>query len=103
MNSFVSFFIVSSLSIFAFASAQAKDVLVSSPDGAVTVAVGVKANKPYYTVRYEGKILVAPSHLGFQLDGGVLGNHARMTGKHYATKDETWTQPWGEELQVRNH
>ena len=103
MNSFVSFFIVSSLSIFAFASAQAKDVLVSSPDGAVTVAVGVKANKPYYTVRYEGKILVSPSHLGFQLDGGVLGNHARMTGKHYATKDETWTQPWGEELQVHNH
>ena len=103
MNSFVSFFIVSSLSIFAFASAQAKDVLVSSPDGAVTVAVGVKANKPYYTVRYEGKILVAPSHLGFQLDGSVLGYHARMTGKHYATKDETWTQPWGEELQVRNH
>lgn len=36
-------------------TALAKDVLVSSPDGAVTVAVGVKANKPYYTVKYEDK------------------------------------------------
>ena len=84
-------------------TALAKDVLVSSPDGAVTVAVGVKANKPYYTVKYEGKTLVAPSHLGFRLDQGKLGDHTKMTGKRFDAKDETWTQPWGEELEVRNH
>ena len=86
-----------------FASVSAKDILVSSPDGAVTVAVGVKASQPYYTVKYHGNTVVVPSRLGFQLDGGMLGGNGRMTGKRYATKDETWTQPWGEELEVRNH
>jgi alpha-glucosidase len=103
MNSLLRFFIVSSFCSIVFASVQAKDVLVSSPDGTVTVAVGVKANKPYYTVQYAGQRLVNPSHLGFRLDAGLLGDHVQLTGTHYATKDETWTQPWGEELQVRNH
>ena len=86
-----------------FAEVQAKEVLVSSPDGAVTVAIGLKANKPYYTVKYGTKTLIIPSHLGFQLDKGSLGDNVRMTGQHYASKDETWAQPWGEESVVRNH
>ena len=86
-----------------FAEVQAKEVLVSSPDGTVTVAIGLKANKPYYTVKYGTKTLVIPSHLGFQLDKGSLGDNVRMTGQHYASKDETWAQPWGEESVVRNH
>ena len=86
-----------------FAHVQAKDVLVSSPDGAVTVAVGVKANKPYYTVKYQGETLVAPSHLGFVLNSGLLGDNTKMTGQQYATKDETWQQLWGEEETARNH
>ena len=81
---------------------HAKDVLVSSPDGAVTVAVGVKANKPYYTVKYCGKTLVTPSHLGYLLNNGKLGEDTKMTGRHYDEKDETWTQPWGEDSEVRN-
>ena len=82
---------------------HAKDVLVSSPDGAVTVAVGVKANKPYYTVKYCGKTLVTPSHLGYLLNNGKLGEDTKMTGRHYDEKDETWTQPWGEDSEVRNY
>ena len=82
---------------------HAKDVLVSSPDGAVTVAVGVKANKPYYTVKYCGKTLVTPSHLGYLLNKGKLGEDTKMTGRHYDEKDETWTQPWGEDSEVRNY
>ena len=81
----------------------AKDVLVTSPDGTVKVTVGVKSRKPYYTVQYAGKTLIAPSHLGFQLDCELLGDNVKLTGKRYDTKDETWTQPWGEEQEVRNH
>ena len=81
----------------------AKEVLVTSPDGTVKVTVGVKSCKPYYTVQYAGKTLIAPSHLGFQLDCELLGDNVKLTGKRYDTKDETWTQPWGEEQEVRNH
>ena len=85
------------------AVSSAKDVLVSSPDGAVTVTVGVKNNQPYYTMNYHSKIIVLPSHLGFQVDNGNIGSHVKMTGKQYASKDETWSQVWGEDELVRNH
>ena len=86
-----------------FAGVQAKELLVTSPNGTVTVAVGVKANKPYYTVKYGEKKLVTPSHLGFLLGDSQLGNHVTMTGKHSDSKDDTWVQPWGEDERVRNH
>ena len=82
---------------------MAKEVSVSSPDGIITVSVGVKDNKPYYSVSRGETMIVTPSHLGFQLDGGLLGDNVRMTGKKTASKDETWQQVWGEEDTVRNH
>ena len=82
---------------------MAKEVSVSSPDGTITVCVGVKDNKPYYSVSRCTTMIVTPSHLGFQLDGGLLGDNVRMTGKKTASKDETWQQVWGEEDAVRNH
>ena len=82
---------------------MAKEVSVSSPDGIITVCVGVKDNKPYYSVSRGETMIVTPSHLGFQLDGGLLGDNVRMTGKKTASKDETWQQVWGEEDTVHNH
>lgn len=82
---------------------MAKEVSVSSPDGTITVCIGVKDNKPYYSVSRGTTMIVTPSHLGFQLDGGLLGDNVRMTGKKTASKDETWQQVWGEEDTVRNH
>ena len=82
---------------------HAKDVTVSSPDGAVTLTVGVKSDKPYYTVAWHSTTVVSPSHLGFLLDSGELGQHVKMTGRQTASNDETWHQPWGEEETVRNN
>ena len=86
-----------------FAPVSAKDVLVSSPDGAVTVAVGVKAGKPYYTVIHQGQTIVTPSHLGFELSDGLLGDNMKVLRHSTDSKDETWYQSWGEEDSVRNH
>ena len=84
-------------------SSNAGNVKVSSPDGTVTVSVGVKNHSPYYTVNYQGRTLVAPSHLGYQLDNGQLGVNTKM-GKVIRTSiDETWKQPWGEFETTRNN
>ena len=82
---------------------HAKDVSVTSPDGSVTVTVGTLSYRPYYTVSYQGKTLVAPSHLGFLLDHGEVGTHAKMTRVSRSSKDETWNQVWGEDETARNH
>ena len=82
---------------------NAKDVTVTSPDGSVMVTVGTPSHRPCYTVSYQGKTLVAPSHLGFLLDNGEVGAHAKMTRVSRSSKDETWNQVWGEDETVRNH
>ena len=82
---------------------DAKNEMVTSPDGAVTVTVGVKDHRPFYTVDYQGRTLVAPSHLGFRLDHEELGANMTMGKVGRSSKDETWTQPWGENETARNH
>ena len=76
---------------------------VTSPDGQISVTVGLKSGKPYYMVNYQNRPIVIPSHLGFLLDDGEVGKSMRQVGKQTCTKDETWHQPWGEEVEVRNH
>ena len=85
-----------------FAGVNAKCVSVTSPDGAIKVSVGVASEKPYYQVTYHSKDLVLPSHLGFALDGGLLGERVEMKGSKTASTDETWTQLWGEDETVVN-
>ena len=82
---------------------DAKNEMVASPDGAVTVTVGVKDHRPFYTVDYQGRTLVAPSHLGFRLDDEELGANMTMGMVSRSSMDETWTQPWGENETTRNH
>ena len=103
MQKFIVCIVLIISSTFRFGVCNAKNVAVSSPDGAVTVTVGVKANKPFYAVSYQGREVVTPSHLGFLLDSGELGSKTKLVSISHDTKDETWTQPWGEEETVRNH
>ena len=67
------------------------------------VTVGVKDHRPFYTVDYQGRTLVAPSHLGIRLDDEELGANMTMGKVSRSSKDETWTQPWGENETARNH
>lgn len=82
---------------------DAKNVLVSSPDGTVMVTVGVKDHHPFYRVDYQGRTLIAPSRLGFRLDHEELGANMTMGKVSRSSMDETWTQPWGENGTTRNH
>ncbi len=85
-----------------FAGVNAKCVSVTSPDGAIKVSVGVASEKPYYQVTYGSKDLVLPSHLGFMLNDGPLGERVEMKGSKTASTDKTWTQLWGEDETVVN-
>ena len=85
-----------------FAGVNAKCVSVTSPDGAIKVSVGVASEKPYYQVTYGSKDLVLPSHLGFVLNDGPLGERVEMKGSKTASTDEMWTQLWGEDETVVN-
>ncbi len=83
-------------------SVLAADVL-TSPDGHLKVTVGLKGGKPYYMVERDGKPIVNRSFLGFTLNDGAFDNNFKMVGKSRDSKNETWTQPWGEDRVVQNH
>ncbi len=82
-------------------------VEVASPDGRNVVEVGVVADRDgglFYRVRRDGRNVIMPSRLGFELrDAPPLRDGLRITGTARGRADETWTQPWGEVEQVRNH
>lgn len=100
---FVRFVILVSLVMNGVTKSNAGNVKVTSPDGAVTVTVGVKNQQPFYMVNYEGKAVVAPSHLGYLLNNGELGAKTKMGKVARSQKDETWNQPWGENDITHNH
>lgn len=82
--------------------AHAADVL-SSPDGHLKVTVGVKGGKPFYMIARDGKPIVNRSFLGFTLNDGAFDKGFKVIGKSRDTKNETWTQPWGEDRVVNCH
>ena len=84
-------------SFYCVALFGAKNVMVASPDGAVTVSVGVEDHRPYYSVKYKNNIIVNPSRLGFILSNGTIGEDVSIESVKRNSVDETWQQVWGEE------
>ena len=100
---------------------------VTSPDGKMELSFVLDNGRPTYTLRVDGKTVVAPSHLGYQLkkENGEKSTDfdwkpSRATDKEASRKadffsdftlekfennsfDETWKPVWGEESSIRNH
>jgi len=79
-------------------------VSASSPDGSLVLEVATDADaRATWSLSRKGKLLVAPSGLGFILTDGL--NMVRgwtITGSETASADQTWEQPWGERRFVRD-
>ena len=77
---------------------------VLSPDGRIRVQLIADSGDLRYRVERDGEEIVAPSRLGFSFGSGPpLGADCETTRTERALIDETWTQPWGEAAEVRNH
>ena len=100
---------------------------VTSPDGKMELSFALDNGRPTYTLRVDGKTVVAPSHLGYQLkkENGEKSTDfdwkpSRAKDKEASRKadffsdftlekfennsfDETWKPVWGEESSIRNH
>ena len=100
---------------------------VTSPDGKKELSFALDNGRPTYTFRVDGKTVIAPSHLGYQLkkENGEKSTDfdwkpSRATDKEASRKadffsdftlekfennsfDETWKPVWGEESSIRNH
>ena len=78
---------------------------LKSPDGKLELGVGlVKGGIPAYQLSRDGKPVVLPSKLGYELmDGGNLQKGFTVASVSRDSMDETWNPVWGEEESIRNH
>jgi len=77
---------------------------VVSPDGRNEVTAEIRGGRFYYSLQRDGRAVVEPSRLGFEFRGKPpLDRGLRIAGTARNTVDETWSQPWGEVREVRDH
>ena len=77
---------------------------VLSPDGRIEVVL----NNPdggnlSYSVNVEGESFIRDSRLGFVFKDSLISGPFRINKTEFSSKDEVWTQPWGENKKNRNH
>ena len=99
-------FLLASLLMAFGISADAGDI--TSPNGQIKVNFTLDGTVPTYSVTYQGKTIIKPSRLGYQLakggkDGKDLLADFSVINEKTSTFDETWTPVWGENKSIRNH
>src|SRR5688500_3827268 len=81
-----------------------KPINIQSPNGKVKIQFLLKDGAAFYRVQYLNKILINNSRLGFTLkEQPALDKDFKITSSTKSSADETWTQPWGEVKNIRNH
>ena len=96
-----------------------------SPDGLLRLSFSVKDGIPMYALQRDGKDVVLPSRLGFEMRGTVKSEKIDIQADRISktdalpgymmdrgfelldssrdSLDETWEPVWGEESSIRNH
>jgi alpha-glucosidase len=75
----------------------------NSPDKRLSVSFHLADGTPSYSATFERRPVILPSALGFELRDGQMKNGFKLLDATTSSKDETWTQPWGEQREIRNN
>lgn len=76
---------------------------VKSPDGKIVFETGISNERLSYKVSKGGISILKNSNLGFKLKDSEIDKNLEITNVKYSKYDESWDQPWGEEVTVRNN
>lgn len=83
---------------------SAEELTVHSPNGVLGVQVSLESGVPHYRVTRFNREVMQASRLGLQLKGDIaLHEGWQVSSTETDSHDETWTQPWGEQKDIRNH
>lgn len=114
------YFVLAFLSLFAMLS-KAQIHQLSGPDGRLEVQTGLKDGSPFYTVKYDGEVLLEPSPLGLETSLGSFSqaldylahssriidesyemNRAKVSRIHYQANEltQSFINPEGDTLQI---
>jgi len=77
--------------------------VVTSPNHKISLVFSLADGTPSYAVNFKKRPVILSSALGFELKDGAMKSGFTLLDARKSSKDETWTQPWGEQTEVRNH
>ncbi len=77
--------------------------MVASPNHKISLIFSLTNGTPSYAVNFKKQPVILSSALGFELKEGSMETGFSLLDAGKSSKDETWTQPWGEQKEVRNH
>jgi len=102
------FFISAFLLLFTTACRSSRKVdaveTVTSPDGTIQVTFSLEAGVPTYQIDKNGQAVITPSAMGFEFkEAAPLKDNLRILDVTSSSYDQTWTQPWGEVMEIREH
>ncbi|NNL17045.1 MAG: glycoside hydrolase family 97 protein [Flavobacteriaceae bacterium] len=80
-------------------------MVVFSPDGNIETEFGLNKNGgPFYTVKYNGDVLIDSSFISFDFkDIPSLKDNFKISNINTKKNDSEWKMPWGEQSTVRDH
>lgn len=76
---------------------------VESPNGDLKVTINLESGMPTYSIAYEDREIVTDSKLGVVFEEADLSSGLTLDFMERSGFDETWTQPWGEQKEIRNN
>ncbi|MFO7446885.1 MAG: glycoside hydrolase family 97 protein [Ignavibacteriaceae bacterium] len=93
----VTVFIITNISV-------SQSYKVSSPGNVLEVTFTLEEGKPYYSLLRFGREIIQKSALGFEIkDRQPVNKNLKVDSQNQSSFDETWTQVWGEQKDIRNN
>lgn len=77
--------------------------LLTSPNGDLVLHYTLENGSPSYSLVYKGEEVITPSGLGVVFEEANLSEGLTLEYLETTDFNETWTQPWGEEKEIRNN
>lgn len=90
-------FLAALLVVFASVAIADDPWVVTSPDERLTFSLQEDAGRLYYEVTHDGRVVIAPSRLGFEWTDRSLADGWRVEGGGLRTTSEDFELPWGEQ------
>ncbi|MDR9416370.1 MAG: glycoside hydrolase family 97 protein [Gracilimonas sp.] len=76
---------------------------IEAPNKTSALTVEVREGKLFYQFQYKNKVIISASQLGIKFKSGDLSNGLVLDYVENTMVDESWTQPWGEQKEIRNN
>ncbi len=103
MKNKIIFLSVAAAALVSSCTGGSADNVVSSPDGKIKFALDCQPGGLFYSVSDNSTDIVAPSRLGFVLEGNDSVANFEVLNTVRSSHDETWETVWGESREVRDN